>query len=104
MRIMFLLLSQCAVVSVSQAKPVYLSYLRSEFSGAPLTQECNLCHMTPGLRLNPFGKDFAAFKREFGFNNMGQVFMSLRPKDSDGDELSNESEIHDGRHPGIPGR
>lgn len=89
------------VSAAAHGKQVYFSQLQAEFSPAPLTQKCTLCHSGGGLRLGAFGQDFVKLKTQFGGTNMKQVLTELRKLDSDKDGVSNEEEIHNGKHPGL---
>lgn len=84
------------------AKPAYLGSLRSAFSGAPLPQQCQVCHSNRIPQLNLFGRDFHSLKARHGVSRMDLVWADLRDLDSNGDGSSNEEDMMAGRNPGAP--
>ncbi len=62
---------------------------------------CSVCHLDPrgGGARNPFGKDFEKLALPSG----DKMTEALLKTDSDGDGISNDSELNAGTFPGNPG-
>ena len=89
------------VSSMSFARPQYYGLLLSEYPHARIenTFKCQTCH--DGRAMNLFGK---AFSSEFLRLSKPEIFKKIGPLDSDGDGISNEQEIMEGRNPGVAGK
>lgn len=93
----------CVLIFVCpvMAKKRYFNSMSSFYSEYKEVKKrkCQNCHAKTSLKLNEYGKDFAALLSDF--SNVKDIFVELELEDSDEDGALNFDEIEEGTHPGV---